>query len=524
MRLLRRIVFWVLMVAFGASILAWGLYIPHRPSDLYRAIPANASYVSAHFNIASRWPSITENPVTRSLLLSLGLDDENILDAPGDPVVQRWLNMLATRETVFAFVPSLGPDNEPAWVFASWLGGRSQQMRWSLYWDDGESIDEVFSRTGHHIWMIDPASTKSGNVVSFSLVEGMLVGSISRRAATTATVLECFDGVYPSVRQTRSERLMPVPTAEAPDRGWFGLGKGGGIMHAYRATFEIDALKGSGLSARIRLPWSLPASTDVVARASFEDLTPVLDGHPVAFVAGDAAIAKDVLRGYRSMLLFGALRNLVTDLGCGEVGLAVLSGDLSGRYKGIKLPTLLAALPTGGRTGATAVVQTRLDILNAQSRWGLIPQTVSMGDVPVYAIQSTADTPYARFPLEEQLGYTEQPNWLLLASNVEGLTNLLSSSATSTASWAEATRGDEPIRAWIDLERGAKAIRVALTAYAVKLVAEQGEKSQPMRQRINEWKAWVDAMSPLGELRVVARNDGDETEIRLEAGRKGSTE
>ncbi len=518
MRMLRRISFWALALLFAAGTIFWSLYIPHRPLDLYRAIPAQATFVSAHHNLAGRWGDLATNPVTRSLLLSLGFDEDDLDSAADGADAGPWLKRLAGQETLFAYVPRLGPAGETAWVFASWLGSGSQRLRWMLYWSKGKGIKHAFDRAGHHIWMVDPRVSKSADVISFAFVEGMVIGTISKRAATTASVLDCFDGTYPSFFRTRNPDLMPLPDTNTPDRGWFTWREKSGIYSAPRGFFDIHHLGPNSINADVELPWTKgELAKDAEPAVAHDDLEACWKDGPVAVAFLRSGLLQR-LAGDSRMTLPRETLGLATDVGAGEIALAAMAGDLSGRFKGIKMPTILAAVPVEGDAAPETNVVARMDALNAMNRWGLVPQELVVGSQRVYAVESTADTPYARSPKDELLAYTVSGSWLVFASNVEGLTNLLARPAPAGAREWNVQNGGDDASLWLDLDDGAKAFRVAITAYALKLAAEDAEKSQPMRQRLNEAKAWIDAIAPMKSLRATVRVKTDRIAVHLDAG------
>lgn len=512
----RRPVFWLLFLGFAGALVWWTLYVPYKPASLYRVIPAQSTVLSAHHDLAGRWDDIAGNPAGQSLFQSLGLDAEELPNLGKDPEFRKWLRILASDELVFAYVPSLGADLEPAWVFASWLGAGSHRLRWLLGVVKVPGIQKVFDQAGHHVWVVQPGLLKGGEVISFSLVEGMVIGSVSRSVTTTAQLLNCFDGRYPSLGG-RAEMQAP-PRAAGADRGWFKPGRGG-IYTALRAQWTIPLIKPDGLRAELTWPEAFLGAAQTGASLDLAGLRAALGPWPLAYAVVDHSLAEGVLKTQWTNGLGTVLGDLVATYP-GDMALCMLAGDLSGRFKGLKLPTVIAALELEDPQAFQQALPGRFDAWNARHRWGLVPREIKTRGGEVYAVESTADTLYARLAPEETVAYAITGNWLLVASNLEGFTNLMSRSVPAPQAdiLATAATAAAPLAGQINLVDGAKALRVALTAYGVKLAMENPRGSQPMRQRLNEAKAWIDAMAPLQTLRFEARPDDDQTRILLEAG------
>jgi hypothetical protein len=75
-----------------------------------------------------------------------------------------------------------------------------------------------------------------------------------------------------------------------------------------------------------------------------------------------------------------------------------------------------------------------------------------------------------------------------------------------------------PCFARIDLARGGKTLRLALTTYALKLLLEDAQGTLRVRQRLNEAKAWIDSLAPLQTCRFWLRSDGQMMQVQFKAG------
>lgn len=504
----RRAAIWLLsFIAAGCGV-AWIFHTPYRPSCVYRAIPADATIVSAHRHLAVRWDELAGNPITASLLTSLGVDPDDIAASRTNAPFRLWLDRLASDETVIAFVPKMGPYDEPAWIFASWIGGRSQRLRWWLNTGRIAGFRRLYDYRGHRVWEIDRRmlGLKPGPQVAATLVEGMLVGAISASGANLAGALDAYDGTRASLT-SRSNVMSTFQTAAA-DRAWFAWKPNNGS-----AGFgvQIDDLQPQRLAATVRIPWSVGGG--LTNESSGAAAPAFLGSAPLACVSFDGALINSWLVKMSKEPLATAKR-LVFNEQPRRMVVAVLRDEYGSRWKGIKVPTLLVGGKTESITGALARVESSMDFLNARFRWGLVPESFKIGSNVAYAIESTSDTPYAEGADAERLAYTADGDWLVFSSSLGGLTNLLQRKYAA----AVAPPTGQAIDGWIDLAAGARTFRLALTAWSVKLAFEDAEGSRPLRQKLNDAKAWMDTLSPLGSLHFsIAPADTGST-LKIEAG------
>ncbi len=61
-------------------------------------------------------------------------------------------------------------------------------------------------------------------------------------------------------------------------------------------------------------------------------------------------------------------------------------------------------------------------------------------------------------------------------------------------------------------------VRLGVTAWSLKLLLEDAQGSQATRQRMNEFKAWMDALAPLGQVRMDVTEKEQRAIFTLEAG------
>ena len=83
--------FWLVLGAFAGSGAWWALTVPRDLALLDRAIPANATFVSVHEDIASRWDEWARSPLTTALFHSIGLSTGDVRSVVDDPDTRRWV-------------------------------------------------------------------------------------------------------------------------------------------------------------------------------------------------------------------------------------------------------------------------------------------------------------------------------------------------------------------------------------------------------------------------------------------------
>ena len=166
----------LLIVVSVALCVGWLLYAPYWPEHLLRAVPANAQLITTHENLAARWPALLQNPLLRSAALAAGVEAATLNRFATDPEILPWVQRLAARNTVFAFVPRLGASGHPAWMAASWLGGDSLILRQQLVWFPPSGFAPHAPHNGVPFWTFPLSGLKGGQYLTLTFVEGLATG------------------------------------------------------------------------------------------------------------------------------------------------------------------------------------------------------------------------------------------------------------------------------------------------------------------------------------------------------------
>ncbi len=499
-----RFTIWALSLLFAAISIWWLFHIPWSPARFLSALPAEAVLVSVHREVPARWEALADNPLFQSLLETAGMEPEEIDALRGEEGVGRVLNALRPREIAIAYVPSLGIYQEPTWVMAAWLGGRSQWVRAALALGRVGGLQRQTWFSNRSVWTFEEPLAGTHLHFSFLIEEGVLMGCLSRHPETLYSVLRRFKGQAPSLGRTPRDPLLFDWIAEstAPDRGWvqppFLLGPGAG-----RAPwlFAFEDLTAPVLAGHARPLAPAPSAGEVATRNS--------DGPGRLF--GDMARAMAVAESLPALPIpwMPFLTEAVESVGATDLHLALLGGEESGRMHGIRIPALAIAGSVEDEEASLAAARDYLDRLNARHGWGLFPAEERIGERRGFSVSSSEPTPYGALPAGERVGFAALDGQLLVSSSMDVLRRLVSRYDWSVAE-AEAEAGgwrrrapmrEGAVSVWFDLARTAETLRKGLYARALVRMAAGGQVDMDAEMdRARETAAWLEVFSPLGEL------------------------
>ncbi|MCX6998666.1 MAG: hypothetical protein NTV49_16690 [Kiritimatiellaeota bacterium] len=530
---IRRKPFWLSLLAGLALLAVWLLYVPYRPNSLFRAIPTNAALVSIHHNLAARWPAMLRNPLLQSVATSMGVEPAALQSLAGDPTTLVWVRRLAERELIIAYAPRLGGRQAPAWILSSWLGGRSQRLRWQLAWMDVPGLVRHAPHAGTPYWTVQVKELKSGVTLSLALVEGLLIGCLSADPTAILDLLETYDGQRPSLAAVRQAKITADWCLEpaAPDHGWMDLealrGPAGSSNHLPTVKYSLAAVEAGYARGNVCVQAHWPPIKAGAKPMDAGGLDRLLGDLPLAAALVRSQNLLPVVQEQAGPEWSGLLAALLAAQGADHVMLALVSGDYGGRFYGFRVPALVAALPVQDGPAMLTAVKAALDRLNPRQGWGLIPHEVRLGARSVFAVEGTAQNPFSALPLEERPAYAICDGWLLVSSSLRSLSNLVArydrpeaAAQAGDGRWMEglaSARG--AAYGWMDLARAQKEARLIVATYSLKLLLENPRQSQAQRQQLNVLTAWMDALAPLGQTRLWITSDGQMTALQFEIGR-----
>lgn len=524
---MQRVFFWLILFASMALCVLWLMVIPRSAQRVHSAIPPESVYASRHINPAGRLDAFSGNPLGRSLLTSMGLDIHDIKDVSEDPEVQSWIQKLFSDEVYVAYVPGWAQAQKGQWVFASWVGGRSWRLEWLLRHADESFAQKVVTYGGRTIWQLDfGRSDNPGDlsVITVCLVEGMVLGSLGPDARMLFRMLDAYDSKG-GLADISSDSCGDL---SADDIGW------GAIQNAdesWPVEYAVHEMTPDYIDVAVCLPLDLrstPASVDSEYRHLMQRF---FRDDPLIRLQCAPAAWDDLLHLWLPKKAHDVLQNYFSTMGIRVVSGVVLSDEYSGRFAGIRWPGVVLALDGSDDIDPAFLMTDLFDQWNAAFRWGVIPRVEQVGNEDLFLIESTARNAYAKRPASELMAYASIGSTLFISSNSDVLRSLLERYAQ--VSLQEETGehfdvGDANDRRagflWMDVQRARKPIRVALTAYMLKLMFEDREGSGKIRGHLEQVKAWIDAMESFGEGVAVLYPEGERIQLQLRLGSKKKEE
>jgi len=521
----RRWWFWLLLAVYAAGSIWWTFSVPHAPEQLLRAIPGHATLVSWHDQLAPRWTNIYDHPVVLSAVAAMQGDTNEWEVLQSDPGFKTTLQLIGKNELVLAHVPYMGIYNEDAWVFAGWIGGQSQRLRWSERFLNIPGLRRMEDVGGWPVWSWHMSSESGSFRITLALVEGMIVGTTARDPMAIEVVIDSYNGLFPSVAFRRdlidwNELLM---TSVFPDRFWF---KSDAVPGIDRAFTELEIKDASRMSASVRFfpPSELPVLPESLM---MEELAALWGDDALAASSFGTDVVINALRENEPTVATAMINEIIATSRADAVALGVFGGEVSGRFKGIKVPTVMAALQrTEGGDTAEWLGQV-VDRWNARSQWGLVSVPVLVGTTTLWRIEGTSGGLYGSMGTNEQVALMEAGDWLVISSNLKGLVFLASRAQGVTVAqrplWAERLEDAVSDGAGgylgVDLVRGYETLRLAITAYSLKLLFEDASGSRALRQQLNETKAWLETLARLEHLDLYVSPADPYIKVDIQTGR-----
>lgn len=515
----RPILFWPLVVVSVVATIWWSLTVPYAPREIFRAIPIEAESLSVHRNLAGRWDEVCKNPVAQMLFATANVKTSDLRDLNQDPQFRDWLGRLASDEFALAYVPALAAG-ESGYVFASWIGGRSQRLRIALSLSEIPGVKFVGTRHGWPVWVAVSEMFRGGEVMAFSLVEGMLVGSYSATAHGIDTVLDCIDGHHLSLLDDANPGS--IPPHDPADRGWYKLPKESDLLRrAPQLDYAFSTLVSNRIAGTIRVPYRWFEGAPVLAGAPPASLAQIFNDVPLAVVSVDGSLARKWMMSDGPDPLTIAFAEIIRDQMQGPLYATLLGGDYRGSIFGLRLSTIAIAAASTNAAQLGDRIANRVQHLNAVKHWELAPGDIETPDARVIAIGATGDSIYAATRPGDQIALAAGADWVVLSSNAGSVTNLLRDEIIrknrrpllAHAATAAAAKTNTAFYVWLNISEAARPLRQAMTGIGLKLNDDQ-RASSTVWMRYARNTIW--ALEPLGELQVWARDTAAGSEIEFD--------
>jgi hypothetical protein len=213
---------------------------------------------------------------------------------------------------------------------------------------------------------------------------------------------------------------------------------------------------------------------------------------------------------------------------------AVLNRNHSGRIKaalgksvsafvgkGLRVPTILVGIQVRRASDAAGRMNRTLGALNSRYGLALTAQPTRIDEANVMTISDARKSFYGKFEPREQVAYTVQDDWMIIASNAEILGRLLNRSASSS----DAPGGGMPVvsdvcaMAWVDLNGCGKTFKEAIAAGQLALMLNESGRSADVRRTLNAATEWIDRLQGFEEAAIAMKSAAGGTSLDLRLGR-----
>lgn len=532
----KRLLTLALLAISAAAAVWWVGYVPYDPLAIYRPVPASATLVGRHLRLPERWNDLLANPLSLALMRTAGVDADAAAALAADEESRQWFDKLAGREGTLAYLPGRF-GGAPAWMAVSHLGGQSQKLRWQLALFRLPGFERLKHFPGRSVWRVEAPDLEPGQLV-IAFGEGVIMACVSENPGTIAEVLAAYDG--------RGQRLLDAESAfgtfaaedarTAPDRFWIRDDSEWASPRSPGVAVEVPALRGDGMS--------LSATTAGVPLVP-ETRAPSSELGGLVRLLGDAPCAAAVVKREALLQLltqpglqrdaYHALRMVLDVAMADRLAVVAMDGDMGGRLtwgtmstlglSGLRVPTLLLAAPAPDPAEAERAIQRVLDASNAKYRAAFVLRPVPVPPSTIYVLESAGQNEWVdELARSDRPAYAVLDGWLLAASNLDALQKLAQAAAArpadaaATPAWAASVDGPSALALWLDLARSGKVARDAIATWSMAQMFFEGGNSRAAREKANEYKAWIDALAPLGAARLeLGRRDGT-TQLAVDLG------
>ena len=531
MKNIRHTIFWsVVLLVLGASGW-WIFYVPYRPDRVFEAIPASASVVTVHQNLAGEWDTAFKNPLLRRAIKAAGIDDGKLTALSTNHVVREWTEKLASDQTLLAYVPAMGTENKPALIAASWIGNQSRLLRWQMAWIKTRDLTPVYLDGGNlTIWLSREKFGKTNLRLSLALSEGLVLACISEDPIGVRTLLESAEK-YP-YRHTVSDLGKPAIAKKLLE----GVPRHSGWVEVnhQQIALQLD-IQPEALSLEMRGQKQFPAGANLqVAAGTSEALRLVGKRSDVALLLPLSWVSA-LIPDDPSILLLKNIKTLTDASNTPTNALAFvalldqdhngrirgpINKNLRGLIKGVKAPTLLLGIQVKDDAEADKRINQSLAMLNSQFGLELSAGPYAPdGSLRMTSIQGKRNSFYGTFEPEECVAYTVRDNWLILASNGTILQKLLSQPSASGLNDWKLDGGLPPTAiAWANLNGVGLTLKNAAGVAKLATLLDSSEKSKTLRSQLDQAGIVASVLRELKEAKMTLQAGNNGFRLKLMIG------
>jgi len=521
----------ILIVALLAALLRV-LHVPYKPERVLAAIPAEATFVSLHRDLASECPRLVDNSVFQALLSASGASTQEVSALASNRASRTWLHRLAKDTTAIAYVPSLGPSRAPAWVFSSWVGNQSQKLRWKVFWFHPSLIRRMAEEYGRTIYTVRLRMANPRQQLSVALVEGVVVGCLSEDPVAARYLVQTFDRQYGRKSVLTEPAIQAASLRPSPDRphqAWFRM------SHTPLPPRNVPALLAcqasipdrNRMAFEIALPGALPRTTassrgtaPALLLGEASDLVLTL---PTAWLRSLLLDSPSVPPWMESLqplidappsnsMAFAAILNRNH---CGRIR-GPLGDSLTPFLKGLRVPTVMMGFQVPDAQDAARRVGQCLDRLNSRHGLGLIPHPVPASEGTITLIEESRKNLYGRFEPDERVAWVFRDGWLIFASNASVLKQRIANALPSGSAIRQANAWQAMMdpqtgidaSVWCSTPATSRLLKDAISAVTISLLFRNPEGTQQVRHRLDTARSWAERVQGIGEVHVAIRQSG----------------
>lgn len=515
MKNIRKHMIALLVLIFASVVLVSILYFPDNRELIYRAMPAEVDFISAHSDFAARSHELLENDIFRSLVSSIGVEQEQIEYLFREPEGRVWLERVAGDMVVIGHVPPGIFSPQPSWGLAAWIGSDSLRLRWQLDLTAPRET-RIGDVAGTRVWRFDLPDLPWGQRLYCAVKEGVLLLALSDTSAMMQNMILSSQGrslsalkAHPEWDASRREHLKM-----RPDMFWLlDRDSWTGGMKMEFDSITPDRMRGNLLFLNNEsIDISSPAQT---ARPFAEPWR-----EPMAYALLDRETLLETTQYFERNIVGDIVEHLAESLGSESLFLGLFGGDKQGRLMGFRIPGALIAVPVADGEKAIQSVMSCIDQINADYRVGIIHNQVATDGRDVYYVEGTRDNLYGRLPVGEQLVFAHMDGYLFIASNHILIESIIAAGFflhDADELW-QAGQGTVSPYSWIDLDRSADAVNLVLAVQRLRLIAQNPREFVEIRKRFDLVRDWVEVFSRYGEASLWTRPGGRESRIDFQIG------
>ncbi len=517
MKNIRKYLIALLALVFVGVLLVSILYFPDNRDRLYRALPAEVDFISVHFDLAARSHDLLENNIFRSLVGSLGVDEEQIEHLFSDPDGRNWLERAASDVVVVGHVPPGVFSPRSSWGMAAWLGSDSLRLRWQLDFTAPRET-RIGDVAGTKVWRFDLPDLPIGQKLYCAVKEGILLLSLSDSAAMMQNMILASQGRSLSALDAFSEWQPPAAEdlENRPDMFWLLDREGwtGGVK------MEFDSITATRKRGNLRFLDQDTVGCPTAAKGVAPIASPWRE--PMAYALLDSASMLEITQHFERSLVGDIVEHMTAALAADSAFVGLFGEDKQGRFKGFRIPGALLAIPVADAEKAIRSVMSCIDYVNASYRVGIIHKRVSVEGRDVYYVEGTRDNLYGRLPFDEQIVFVHKDGYLFIASNHILIDSIIAGDfflGSAGEAW-QAGQGEVSPYAWVDLDRSASAVNLILAVQRLRLIADNPRDFVDIRRRFDLVRDWVEVFSGYGEALLWKPSGGEERYLEFEIGRQ----